>query len=151
MGASYYATTALGLFLDGNDIEVCVENQKKIVEKKGCKHDLPEGAKFCPTCGKPSVIKEESEIDFEPWLEDLLGTKYEIKHTTDNEDMLIVSKKYSVRIGDINYSDENLGYIKIPTDTDVEKVRLELIKLLQPHGLWNDKHFKIWNIGRCSY
>ena len=57
MGYSAYSYCVFG-------IKMSLESVQKSVKERVCHHDIPDNAKFCPTCGKPAYEEyQENVID----------------------------------------------------------------------------------------
>jgi hypothetical protein len=134
MGVDYTAYAVVGC-------EVPVGKLYRKVLRRGCKHDVPEGARFCPVCGAQVVIDDEDLV-----YEECIG-KFRIWWGTDR--MVAV-----VGIGVSAYDSDWLSRMPIEesqTATTMEMLYDELRATLLPLGLWDAERFGLYAILHCSY
>ena len=156
MGADYYAYALIG----------CEVDPKLLWEShpiRQCRHDIPEGFRFCPECGKPNqpIITYrrrfgEDREDYDSTEKDLLrdGFGYEaqeldgliIKPTTDGRGAV-------AGILSCMAHDNHLGFSPIDID-DLDHITSLIAKaedILSEHGLWDKDKFGLYAVQNCSY
>jgi hypothetical protein len=134
MGVDYTAYAVVGC-------EVPVEKLYRKVLCRGCKHDVPEGARFCPVCGAQAVIEDDELV-----YEECIG-EFRIWWGTDQRVAV-------VGIGVSAYDSDWLSRMPIEesqTATTMEMLYDELRATLLPLGLWDAERFGLYAILHCSY
>jgi hypothetical protein len=107
------------------------EDAIKKTTKNGCKHTVPEKAKFCPECGEPREIEEKEAYydEFKP---------YEVY---SNYQKVIVG----LVITEASSWDEDQAMSLINSLDRVEEVKKVLRPLIEKEGIrWKDSEFGIW-------
>ena len=124
MSASYYASAVVGIILPIKDKDLQYE-----VEKRGCEHDVPENAKFCPYCGKSKteiIIKKIDSYE----LETIINKTYlKYAYTTDQLDIAIGDKTVECNL---NYGSPTAS-IEIPNLAFINKELIKVRDDLQKH------------------
>lgn len=124
-------------------------------EKRGCKHGLKGGAKFCDECGLPTWVKVTEPV---PGWEDGDPTfgKFNIEVGGGSDNRTYYVGTCFRETGDLMYSPPGIP-IEIPFDFDFKALEEDLRKLLEPVGLWkndqegNPMRVGVWLFGYCSY
>jgi len=132
MGADYYAYAVIGC-------EVPVNKLYKEYQKPHADHAVPDGAKFCPTCGKPASITARYPIFNED--NDSIDN-FHIYWGTDN--------KYAVIGTGVTMSSRGLGFMHFD-EIPAINLRLQLRDTLFPFGLWDEEKYGLYAVLYCSY
>lgn len=142
MGIRNCATAALGQRVE--IAKLCRE-----VATRECEHTIPDGAKFCPECGKankPILVKRwldgyKAGDDGAEWFGDLAL----VRHADSNWGVLCLSH---VSTGD------GTGKPKmaetVPGDAVIYNTKRELYAALNKHGLYDESLFGLWVILETS-
>ena len=143
MSMSYSAITVIGVMLPRSVCEVTVQ-------ERGCQHEATDGAKYCPTCGKPTLIEKTKSL-----LEDHFGefrgifqdceTDYEFAGLPafprdDDEDVLV---GFGFESDDCNISFRQIQ--------DTAELYRQIHAALEKVGVWpKEPQYGIWCILHCS-
>jgi len=137
MGVDFYSYSFIGQKIDKHKLS-------QTVEKPGCSHNPPKGVNFCPQCGKQARITEEEEIvDLESIKE------LSVCYTTDSEEMFVALRDHYTSSGS-SRGGKDTGFVFLSDDA-VKAAKKQLKAILEPHGLWDEKHFGLWAVQYCSY
>lgn len=139
MGVDYYAYAFIGQKINKHKLN-------KEVTVPGCNHQNPPNANFCSTCGKRAFITDERPIvDF-----DEMGLT--VITTTDDRDIFVALPQFVVKTSSSRSMSDtgDQGHISL-ADNAVEISKAGLKRLLEPHGLWDEKAFGLWTTQYCSY
>lgn len=103
-------------------------------------HPIPEGAEFCPKCGKRVSVTEKTPIYEEGsrqnnWT-DLLGS-FPIVWGTDQEEAYVGEWTRNGR--------------KPIVPSSFETIKAKLREVLEPLGLWDEETFGLYAVLYCSY
>jgi hypothetical protein len=114
---------------------------------RGCNHDLPEGANFCPKCGEKSFSMEAysllKDVDFNKKLESS-GICVMFQDSDFGSKFFVGLKKFvtsEVDIIGIDYSRAE--------SSDFASAKEETREALEKMGMWDEKNFAIWTVGYC--
>lgn len=129
--------------------------REKIFQKKphrNCEHKIPNGAKFCPTCGKEATrLVDESIINIP-----------DLKYGYDNYEYMCDWGYLLSRMGlsMTENQDDELYFIGIATEArsydedltqmvtipDSGDLKQQLKDYLEPIGLWDESKFGLWSV-----
>jgi hypothetical protein len=136
MSVDYSALTVVGVKINRADL-----SEKH--EVRGCAHEVPSDATYCPTCGKkiknivvaPLPIFEKGNGKVGPF--DAIDSR-----TSDGLVVGVVLGLSGGYCGSFNYYD--------PTKLDIQKTKAELKALLEPYDLFKENSFGLWTVLRCA-
>lgn len=110
MGYDAYSYSVFGIRMKHKEI-------RKVVRERACDHDIPDNAKFCPTCGQPAYTTiNESIID--SFENDGLTYFYSNYDDTFQDDILV-----GFSLGETSYNSQ-CEYIECqsPTQSMIDQI-----------------------------
>lgn len=119
---------------------VSAEQLHRMTDRRACGHILPNGANFCPACGKPA---------FQTIQEAIYDTSTDMLH-----DLHVVSDtdKRVFIIGPVvakAWADAGPGYE--PLEGRIDSLMQQTRAVLEPLGLWNTNMFGLYAVPYVSY
>ncbi len=132
MSCTYTAHALVGVEIDPKSLW-------RTVTTRSCAHDLPDGARYCPTCGKPALTERVDMVEGYDG-DDKLGV-VQLVWSTDKEQCFAVYQQAVTRR-------DCAAVVSLP---DPEVARTWLRQQLLPLGLWNVDKFGLWSVLHCSY
>ena len=137
MSVSWYARAMVGQRVEFGKL-------RREVERRACLHDMPEGAKFCPECGRSAKTVKAFE-----WLD---GYTFKGDEGWPDEEYfgglrLVRCEKYCL-IGTCyavaSEEFEPRMAPEIPGDAVITNLKRNLYVALNKHGLYDDSLFGLW-------
>lgn len=139
MSANAYCCAVLGMRVDAKKLlKLCR------LPQNNCAHPKPDGAKYCPECGKRTAV--EAMRDPNDLVKPLV-----VIFSTDQHDAVVANSRYASATGDINASAAEATGSKGHLPSSMHAYETDLRGVLEPLGLWDPTQLGIWAVGRCSY
>jgi hypothetical protein len=156
-GVSFYTTAVIGVSVD-------IRKAERREVRPGCRHPVPEGAAFCPTCGAKTQV--EVSIWPEAWQEEATpergGSVYLVADWLFYEPGGFVGgyhdygEPYFVLGHGVHFggwqSKDGMERADLPEDPQALLGRLR--ELLTPFGVWDEeveKSFGLWGCQHIRY
>lgn len=146
MGTDYYANAVIGCEVTGK--------LYRTFEVPGCRCTADKGGKFCPSCGKSTIPRQEEEpmpfYDEDNQclrIEDPSGTSVTIpvRYSTDRKRAF--AGIFSVVDDDHREGAKLLPMLEDRIGEEIRKIR----SALEPLGLWDPSTFGLWSVLTVSY
>lgn len=147
MSTVFYAEAVIGM---------AITEDKLFIEKPypNCEHKIPDGAKYCPTCGQLAVkMLSEPAVD--------LGIKFNhdvYEYMCDWEEALerkgwsiVKTQEDNMIIGIAAKSDDDYGnFTNMVEISNLENLKQQLKDYFEPLGLWDESSFGLWSVMTVS-